>query len=1228
MFAADYRTAVAATTGTASVPYVADNFNDNAGGDTAFAGNDGMVNWGGAWTEIGEAGGAGNGDVTVEDSDRGRLRIRDDNNGASRGVDLSSLVGATYITLAVEYRISTGSPFEAGDFIDIDINPGTGWVNLGSINGDGVGSSTYTRLTFDIRNYATSSTQIRLVTRNGLSDNDQIYFRYIDIQYPDSTQNYCYLVADGHNDSGNDLLTLVTKAGTEAAIGSTLGTSYAESIAFQPGTTTLYATNQTGSTGVFGTVDLLSGVFSQISPGGGIGTGSGSLGNITFNDVDSLSFDPFTGELFAVLRREGTPNPPDVLFQIDLASGTYVADALGSGVDYVVIPDDGNTQWQDIDDIAVSPYDGRIFGVANASGSNDELVTIDKQTGALSLVGVIGVDDVEALAFDVEGNLFGTTGTGGGGTANSLYDISVANGAASNARALREGTDYESADCLTWGTNDIAGTVYEDADYDQTLDAGESRTAGVTVYLYRDVNGDGQVDASDVLLAGTDTDGNGEYAFGFPQGAAALGDFAIAIDTGDLPSGHQLTTDNVEVAQFATVGNSDTGNDFGHMTPTAQGTVHGHLYLDQNGDGTQDPGEPDLAGVDVVVTDANDGTHVVTTDANGDWAVLVPPGLTTADVDETDPDYPTGSTQTEGTDPTTVTAVVGNSVDGGSDGYYLPTISIGDRVWLDLNSDGVQDVAEPGLENVVVELDDGVCTAGVDCVTQTTDSGGNYLFTDLAAGTYMVVVRAASLPGGVTQTADPDTSFDNQHTLTGTAPNAYLDVDFGYQGTGSISDVVWHDIDGDSTQGAVEGGIEGVTVWVDLNDDGVQDADEPSAVTAVDGAYYIGGLPVGNYIVRTSGGPISGSTPTYDLDGVGTANFAAVTLTAGQNRTDVDFAYQFSVLSISKVSSVEGEVIPGETIQYTISVRNNTGAIQTGIAITDPLPDGTVYVADSTSVTGYTGGAAETVRDEFGTQAWDNNDGSANWAGAWVEIDPYGATGPDDGAIAIRGERLNLWWAWVDAERIERTVNLSAATSATLTYDWETDGLTDLMAVGVRVSTDGSNWTTLAEYGGTQSGSASVSLDSYLSANTIIRFEGLYEDWGAGQDAYFDNVQVSYSQQSGPATSSGGSPSDLVVASDGYTLQPDQSMMVTLEVAVDDPVALASIDNTASVTSDQQATPQYASTSDPVDNGPTAVAFTGLAARSSWRPSLVGGSVLMLVPLALGRRRRQKELRS
>ncbi len=290
-------TAQAATTGTGNIPYVADNFNNNAGGNTALTGNDGMVDWSAAWTEIGDDGNSTAGDVRVASTERAYLSIVQASNGASRTANLSAVASANNVTLVVEYRVA--QTLEVSDSVSIDINAGSGWVNLGSISG--AVNANYAFLTFNVKPYAAASTQIRFLSSSGMDASDAVYIRYVAVMYTDVLQNYCYLVADGHDAASgdnNDLLTIVLKStGKEAPIGSDTYTLNTEAAVFQPGTTTLYAANA----GQFGSINLITGVFTNI--GTGIGTGRGSLGNINLNDIDSLSFDPFTGVLYGAHRR-------------------------------------------------------------------------------------------------------------------------------------------------------------------------------------------------------------------------------------------------------------------------------------------------------------------------------------------------------------------------------------------------------------------------------------------------------------------------------------------------------------------------------------------------------------------------------------------------------------------------------------------------------------------------------------------------------------------------------------------------------------------------------------------------------------------------------------------------------------------------------------------------------------------------------------------------------------
>ena len=132
-------------------------------------------------------------------------------------------------------------------------------------------------------------------------------------------------------------------------------------------------------------------------------------------------------------------------------------------------------------------------------------------------------------------------------------------------------------------------------------------------------------------------------------------------------------------------------------------------------------GEPDLANVDVIVTQSDGSMITATTDDNGDWSTPVLPGVTSADVDESDPDYPSDSDQTEGADPTITVVPAGSTTDAGIDGYYIPAEVFG-HLYLDENGNGVQDPGEPDLPSVdvVITQSDGTM------ITVTTDGNGDW----------------------------------------------------------------------------------------------------------------------------------------------------------------------------------------------------------------------------------------------------------------------------------------------------------------------------------------------------------------------------------------------------------------------------------------------------------------------------------------------------------------------
>ncbi len=258
---------------------------------------------------------------------------------------------------------------------------------------------------------------------------------------------FCYLVGDGTH-----VLTRVTKADFNAATNETTlgptGTGKTDGITLQNSTGTLFGvdTDMSGATGHLGTFNLSTGDFTPRASA--LGSGNGSLGTVAFYDVSGLSFDPNTGALYATHVRTGT-GAPDVLFQVNPATGVRVANAFGPGVDYVPLnPLPAFPSLSDVDDIAFDPSTGVLYGIINNSTSGDRLIQINKTTGAITDVGAFGIGEVEGLSFDPHALLWATAGGVSGTEANKLYAVNKATGAASSPRPLDNSSNYEALACL------------------------------------------------------------------------------------------------------------------------------------------------------------------------------------------------------------------------------------------------------------------------------------------------------------------------------------------------------------------------------------------------------------------------------------------------------------------------------------------------------------------------------------------------------------------------------------------------------------------------------------------------------------------------------------------------------------------------------------------------------------------------------------------------------------
>lgn len=401
-------------------------------------------------------------------------------------------------------------------------------------------------------------------TATGTITNEAKVIRNNDITDPDLTNNvddaetvvnsipppigaFCYTVPN----SNNQLVQVDINTGSEADLGPIGPGGIIRAIAYRNSTDQLFVANNT-ELGVYNT---FTNTYSVLGSFGNVGLAAPA-------SVDGLAFHPFTGELYGVARNN---SGLDALIKIDPNTGAFIPDAFGTGVDFLTITVANS---QNIGDIAFDTETGDLFGVANRSGTNsDRLVTIDLTTGATTLIGELGVNQVKGFSAFNDGSFYGTTSSGSdpAATGNTLYRIDKSSGAATSILSpLVEGTDYESLACSTEAANTITGTVFLDPDTSGSLNVGDSGTPNATVRLYRDANGNGQVDLGDPFLASQLSTGAGTFGFTF----SANGSFVLDVDPASLPPANSVfTTDNVEVSNFGTAfGLTDVNNDYGHFT--------------------------------------------------------------------------------------------------------------------------------------------------------------------------------------------------------------------------------------------------------------------------------------------------------------------------------------------------------------------------------------------------------------------------------------------------------------------------------------------------------------------------------------------------------------------------------------------------------------------------------------------------------------------------------------
>lgn len=239
-----------------------------------------------------------------------------------------------------------------------------------------------------------------------------------------------------------------------------------------------------------------------------------------------------------------------------------------------------------------------------------------------------------------------------------------------------------------------------------------------------------------------------------------------------------------------------------------------------------------------------------------------------------------------------------NTVDSNNDSsasLNVNSYSLGDRVFFDINNDGIQDITDWPIEGVEITItspgpDGDFDTAGDNVVsTTTTDADGLYSFTGLAYSQYLVEV--SNRDSSLTNVYDVDSNFDEASLATFSDPSVLTDYshDFGYVASGSAGDYVWWDANGDGIQDSNETPLADVSVtltWAGPDNDltTTNDNQEFSTKTDSDGKYLFTGLIAGNYSMHVVAPSGTNNLTTNNQD----TEFA---LTLGGSDLTLDFGF-------------------------------------------------------------------------------------------------------------------------------------------------------------------------------------------------------------------------------------------------------------------------------------------------------------------------------------------------
>ncbi|MBT2842165.1 YSIRK-type signal peptide-containing protein, partial [Staphylococcus coagulans] len=342
--------------------------------------------------------------------------------------------------------------------------------------------------------------------------------------------------------------------------------------------------------------------------------------------------------------------------------------------------------------------------------------------------------------------------------------------------------------------------------------------------------------------------------------------YVVVVNTKFKPTVSENPT-LVQMARLSSNNNTtiQTGNGLGFTNNTSAGASDGekvykvgnYVWEDQNKDGIQNEKGTGISGVEVKLIDkstnqiiqtkttSENGSYLFENVKNGEYIIKfeTPNGYVSTNKNQ-------GGDNALDSDGTEVVVTVNNADNLTIDsGFYKPVYKLGDKVWNDLNKDGVQGDNEPGISGVKVTLKN---KAGQELKVTQTNEEGKYEFTDLPNGEYQVDFETpAGYVPTIKNTKDDTKDSDGPLKAEGIISNGdNFTVDQGFykkeEPKYKVGDKVWEDVNHDGVQQNSESGIAGVKVTLKVKNGNVIE----TKTTDDKGKYLFENVDKGDYTIE------------------------------------------------------------------------------------------------------------------------------------------------------------------------------------------------------------------------------------------------------------------------------------------------------------------------------------------------------------------------------------------